>query len=186
MRVGLYIGNLWDAPADVVCTSTNPQLSAFKGSDSALRKHGGQELREASAAILTREEARTGHRQLPVGSAAATGPGELPYQAVVHCVSYDAQGANAEGIENCLRNAWDTVLGLKPRPARVALPVLAADNGKFDAAAALRIIADTLKDLEKLPIESVWIVLKDATHQAAAQRVLTPHFGAIEVRTAEG
>lgn len=183
MKVGLFIGNLHEAPADVVFTSTNPALNSIKGADATLRQKGGAELREASRQVLEREQLRTGHQQLPAGSAAATGPGELSFQAIVHCVAFDAQGATPESIETSLRNAWDTALGLKPRPAAVAMPVLAADNGKYEFAGAARLMAHTLHDLQDRPIDMVWIVLKDAQNQGLVQRAFEDRFGTVEVRT---
>lgn len=184
MKVGLFIGNLHEAPADVVFTSTNPALNSIKGADATLRQKGGPELREASRKVLQREQARTGQQQLPAGSVAATGPGALPFQAVVHCVAFDAQGATPDSIVTCLRNAWDTALGLKPRPQSVALPVLAADNGKYEFGGAARLMADTLRDLQDRPIDTVWIVLKDAKNQGPVQRVLEDRFGPVAVRSA--
>lgn len=186
MKVGVFIGELADAPADVICTSTNPQLNAFRGSDAALRKRGGAELRADSNALLEREELRTGHRQVPAGCAPATGPGTLLFQAVVHCVAFDAQGTTPEVITGCVRNALMTLSGLRPRPQRVAMPVLGADNGKFEFDAALRLMADLLKATVSPPFDMLWIVLPDAKHQAAAQRILAERFGTVEVQPVAG
>lgn len=177
MNVGLFIGGLCEAPVDVVWTSTSSQLSSIRGADAVLHQRGGQELRAACQSTLDLEHERSGQRGFPAGSAIATVAGPLPFQAIVHCVAFDAQGTSPETITACVRNAWDTTLALKPRPRRIATPVLAADNGKYDLLAALRLIADTLAALPPGLLEQLLIVLPDQRHEPAARTILEQRFG---------
>jgi O-acetyl-ADP-ribose deacetylase (regulator of RNase III) len=186
MVVKVFVGSLCDAPAEVLCTSTNTALSAFKGADAELRRRGGAELREASSAILEREEIRTGHRYLPTGTAAASGPGALDVQAVVHCVAFDAQGASPDIITTCTQNTLITIGGLKPHPKNIAIPVLAADNGKYDFDQALRLMAEVLRSTQDIHLDTVWIVVKDEPQAGAAQRTLAELLGNVEIRVGAG
>lgn len=186
MSIGLFIGELSAAPADVIWTSTSPQLSSFRGADPILRKRGGAELKQACDYLLEREELRTGHRQVPPGAAPASGPGPLPFHAIVHCVTFDAQGSSDDVIRSCVHNAWGTTIALKPRPQRIALPVLAADNGKFEFDSALRLVLAALESAQAqqpAPMDEIWIVLPDAQHEPAARQLLEQRFGSVAVRS---
>lgn len=173
MDVGLFIGSICDAPADVICTSTSPQLDLMLGSSGEVRQRGGPGLQAACIAILEREYTRSGQRFMPLGSAPATVAGALPFQAVIHCVAIDLfHPPKPDTIAACVRSALLTASSVRPRPESVAMPVFIADAGKYDFEAALHVIADTLEAERASPIERVWIVWKDARNEAQARRIL--------------
>lgn len=187
MNIGFFVGEITSAPAEVICTSTNPHLNLMSGSAGVVRQAGGDALKTACDQLIEREAARSGQQLLPSGSAPATVPGELPFQAVIHCIAFDTYlGTKPEIIADCVRNAIQTGISLRPRPTTVAMPVFAADNGRHDFATALRTMADALHAASAQPLENVWIVWKDAAEQAQAEHILGHRFGAIEVRTAAG
>ena len=73
IRIALYIGDICCAPAEVVCSSTNPNLELIAGTRAALRMAGGHSIQEEYIVIIEREKAAQGRRWLPPGSAAKTG-----------------------------------------------------------------------------------------------------------------
>ena len=114
------------------------------------------------------------------------GPGALPFHAVVHCVAFDTQGTNREVITHCMQNALTTIAGLRPHPRSVAMPVLAADNGKYELEDALRVMADILHTTQDIHLDEVWIVVKSMSLATRAQHTLEDRLGPIEVCTGPG
>jgi O-acetyl-ADP-ribose deacetylase (regulator of RNase III) len=185
MRIRVFVGDVCQAPAEVLCATTNPQFNMIAGSGAQVRKRGGPDITAACLALLEREEVRTGRRQLAPGSASATIAGTLDYHAIVHCVALDAWlQTNPETIETALRNAILTARGLPSRPRSIAVPILGADCGKYDFALALQAIAETLRQIPDSDLDAVCLVVARPEQAAAARRILTPYFGAVELEQA--
>ncbi len=182
MKIGLFVGDVHAAPVEVICTSTNPMLNVMAGSGGKVLAKGGPELRQACDTLIEREQIRTGRDQLPPGTAAATGPGQLSFQAVIHCVALDSYHAsNPDIISTCVQNALATITGLKPRPKSAAMPVFAADNKKYDFSAALRAMFEVLYAERAQPIDDLWIAVKDDQQAGAARRLIELRMGEVEV-----
>src|SRR5207244_3998577 len=85
MKTTIVAGDITDAPADAICTSTNPRLSLVMGTGGAVRERGGfAVLRECEAIVAASSPLRP-------GTAHVTSAGALPYEKVIHCVASDAQ-----------------------------------------------------------------------------------------------
>ena len=90
MRISIFAGDVSDAPAEALCTSTNPRLSLVMGTGASIRGRGGFEILRACKAIVKAEFVRTGNHGLSAGSVHTTTAGQLPAKAVIHCVASDA------------------------------------------------------------------------------------------------
>ncbi len=98
MKISLFMGDLADAPAEALCTSTNPRLSLMMGTGGSVRDRGGFE-------VLRECEAIVGDKTLAPGSVVTTSAGRLPHKAIFHCVASDANHrSSAEIIRACVVN----------------------------------------------------------------------------------
>lgn len=143
MSVEVFQGDIADAPAEAICTSTNPRLSLMMGSGGSVRERGGFEVLRACEEVL----ARNGGTPLPPGSVHVTTAGRLPFKAAIHCVASNTTHMSSEAIiQVCVKNALRAAEELGC--ASVAMPVFATGHAhvKFDRAlAAMReALRDTL------------------------------------------
>ena len=163
MKTTIFLGDLAEAPAEALCTSTNPRLSLAMGTGAAVRGRAGYEvLRECEAIV-----AKAGQR-LPAGSVHVTSAGALPAKMLIHCVaSDDAHRSSAEIIRSCVINAL--ARADERRCSSMALPVFATGHAHFNFLAALRVIGDALQSA-KTSVEHVYIVINDREHLADARR----------------
>ena len=138
MHASIFVGDLADAEADAICTSTNPRLSLVMGTGASVRERGGPEVARACEAIV----AKSG--PLPAGSAHATTAGRLGHRIAIHCVASDAtHRSSAEIVRACVRSA--VRIARDAGCASLAVPVFASGHAhvKFDE--ALRAIAEELR-----------------------------------------
>ena len=68
MKITIFEGDITEAPAEAVCTSTNPRLSLMMGTGSSVRERGGFTVLRACEEIV----AASGSHALPVGSVHVT------------------------------------------------------------------------------------------------------------------
>ena len=156
MKVELFVGDLLKAPADAICTSTNPWLSLQAGSGGAVRLFGGHAIQEACDALLK----EGGRRHFPPGSAHLTHAGGLGFRGIVHCVAIDAfHGSSEEVIGSCVREA----LALAEREgfAHLAMPVFATGNGRFPLGRAVRAMQAALHGHRGTAVVRVSIAVPD-------------------------
>jgi O-acetyl-ADP-ribose deacetylase (regulator of RNase III) len=135
MNVRVVSGDIADAQADAICTSTNPRLSLMMGTGGSVRDRGGFEISRACEAILDEEMGRTGRRALRPGSAVATIPGRLACRIVIHCVASNLSHASSpEVVRACTANALAVAAENECRT--IAMPVFATGHArvKFDQA----------------------------------------------------
>src|SRR5262245_40558284 len=105
-EVSLFVGELTDAPAAVLCISTNPKLSLLGGAGAAVLERAGWGVRHEAAEIVRCAEASTGRVGLGVGSVHRTSAGALAHQFLLHCVASGSNHkATEEGIRACVRGA---------------------------------------------------------------------------------
>lgn len=96
MKLSIYLGDIAGAPAEAVCTSTNPRLSLMMGTGAAVRGRGGPEIMRACEGLPP----------FRAGTVHVTTAGTLPYKAVIHCVaSDDAHRSSVAVIRSCVANA---------------------------------------------------------------------------------
>jgi O-acetyl-ADP-ribose deacetylase len=165
MKLSVFVGDITEAPADVICTSTNARLSLMMGTGGAVRERGGFEVLRECEQVL----AASGRTSLPLGTAHRTTAGKLPYQAVVHCVASDpvTHLSSPEIVQACVKNALAhaDALGAK----KVAMPVFATGHARlrFDRAAAAML--DALRDAAT-EVEEVVLVTDDPERASQFRR----------------
>ena len=170
MRISIFVGDLTEAPADAVCTSTNPRLSLMMGTGGAVRERGGTEVLRACEQIIQAEFERRGERFLRPGTAHITTAGRLPFKGVIHCVASDTSHLTSENvIRACVRNALTCAEAIGC--SSVAMPVFGTGHAHMRFDRALRSMMDALQ-IEQTRIEHVIIVILDADHEPVARRLV--------------
>jgi O-acetyl-ADP-ribose deacetylase (regulator of RNase III) len=163
MEIFVFAGDIAEAKADALCTSTNPRLSLVMGSGAAVRARGGFQ-------ILRESEAIAAGRLLPAGSAHVTTAGELPHRIVIHCVASNEAHRSSPGIvAACVRNALARAEAAGCRS--IAMPVFASGHAGMKFLSALETIIDTLQRSETA-IERVVIAVDDAERAAEASAMV--------------
>jgi len=166
MRVSVFVGDLVEAPAEAVCTSTNPRLSLMMGTGGAVRERGGPEVLRACEEIVQ----QWGRQHLPAGSAHVTTAGKLPHRIVIHCVASDASHLSSENvIRACVANAL--VHASAAHCATVAMPVFATGHAHVRYERALSAMAAALR-MAPSEVEHVIVVVPDRDRAEVARRVL--------------
>ncbi len=159
MNVSLFVGDLTDAPAEAVCTSTNPRLSLMEGTGGRIREKGGYVVLRECEGIIEAESLRSGRNRLPVGSAIATTAGVLPFKVAIHCVASDSSyRSSPEVVRACVENAL--ARADESGCSSVAMPVFATGHAHFKFDRALTAMAETLRDAST-EVEEVIIVIYD-------------------------
>lgn len=176
-RVSLFVGQIVDAPAEAICTSTNPRLSLGGGTGRAVLEETGWALKRRLEAIVEEEARRTGESDLPVGFTCAVPAGRPPHRLVVHCVASDpAHRSSPEAVRLCVEGALREAG--KAGCRSLALPVFGAGHADLRFDDALRAMAETLRETAAPGVEEVLpVILQPERASAAAEildRVLTP------------
>lgn len=85
--------------------------------------------------------------RMPLGTAALTSAGRLPYAGIIHVAGINLLWrASERSIREGVRHA--IALAEEQGYARVGLPIIGAGSGGFDEARALALIEETLRDIE--------------------------------------
>lgn len=162
MRISLFAGDLTDAPAEALCTSTNARLTLMMGTGGAVREKGGWDVLRACEAIAQ-------GRTLAPGSAHVTTAGKLPHKGVIHCVASTPDQVSSEPIiRACVTNAlaaadangWTSI----------AMPVFASGHVRFKFERALNAMLEALRSAQT-NVDDVVIVV-EAEREADARRAL--------------
>lgn len=168
MDVTVFAGDIVEAPADAICTSTNPRLTLMMGTGGAVRERGGFAVLRACEEIVARHEAATGRGELPVGSVHITAAGALPYKGVIHCV---VSGGTHTSSPDIIRTVVVRALGVADEFgfASVAMPVFGTGHAhvKFDR--ALVAMAEALRSATT-SVSRVVVVVRDAERAETAKR----------------
>lgn len=163
MKVSIFVGDIADAEAEAVCTSTNPRLSLVMGTGASVRGRGGFEILRACEEIVKAGPATP-------GSAHSTTAGSLPHRIAIHCVASNlAHRSSEELIRQCVRNA----LACADRAGCVslAMPIFGSGHAhvRFDRAVAA--FAEVLRD-STTSVRQVILVVRDPARAEEAQRLL--------------
>src|SRR6185503_17424945 len=130
MKFSIFVGDIADAPAAALCTSTNPRLSLMMGTGASVRARGGPAVARACEALAP----------LPPGAARATTAGALPHRIAIHCIASDATHRSSETIvRSCVTNALacaDTA-----GCTTVAMPVFGSGHARYAFTASARAMA---------------------------------------------
>ena len=155
MKVSVIASDIADAPADAICTSTNPRLTLMMGTGGSVRDRGGFEVLRAAEEIL----ASSGRSTLSPGSVHVTTAGKLPYKAILHCIASDATHRSSDAvIRTCVVNALATADSLGC--TSLGMPVFATGHAHYRFAKALAAMAEGLRSATT-QVERVLIVVRD-------------------------
>jgi O-acetyl-ADP-ribose deacetylase (regulator of RNase III) len=181
MRVSIFVGDVADAEADAICTSTNPRLSLMMGTGAAVRGRGGYEVLAACEAIMRECHAD----MLPPGTAYVTPAGALPHKAVIHCVASDAADRSSDAIiESCVTSALRCAD--EQRCRSVAMPIFATGHAHANFPHAVELMAEVARRT-RTAVEEISFVIIDPERACAACNILERTFHtdvAITVREA--
>lgn len=165
MSLSIFVGDIADAEADALCTSTNPRLTLVMGTGAAVRARGGFAILRACEAIVSRAG---GH--LPAGSVHPTVAGDLPHKVILHCVASDgAHRSSPQIIAACVHNALAAAHAAGCRS--IAMPVFGTGHARVRFAEALRTIVDAVAND---PL-SITLVIKGPDRAEEAGTLLGRH-----------
>jgi O-acetyl-ADP-ribose deacetylase len=173
VKISIFVGDLCDAPAEALCTSTNPRLSLYMGTGGSVRARGGFTILRSCEAIVDAEFLRSGNRHLPAGSAHVTTAGELKAKVIIHCVASNVRHQSSpEIVRACVTNAL--LRAGEAGCTTVAFPVFASGHAglKFDQ--SLRVIVQELRAAGS--IEHACIVFNDPDRIDTALAVIRESF----------
>ncbi len=180
MRVSIFVGDLADAEADAVCTSTNPRLSLVMGTGAAVRERGGFEILRACEEII---RAHRSESLLP-GTAYVTTAGNLPHKIAIHCVGSDAAHRTSDAIiESCVVSALRCADDRECRS--IAIPVFATGHAHADFSHALELMAGSARRA-RTAVDHITFVILDPEHVKTAKEILERVFAArVSITTSE-
>jgi O-acetyl-ADP-ribose deacetylase (regulator of RNase III) len=135
MKFSIYLGDIADAAAEALCTSTNPRLSLMMGTGASIRARGGPEVMRACEGLAPRDP----------GTVHVTMAGALPHKAVIHCVASDAAHHSSVAV---VRSCVAAALAAADASGctTVATPILGTGHARLRFADAVRAMAQTAMD----------------------------------------
>jgi O-acetyl-ADP-ribose deacetylase len=142
VQVRIVEGDLLEQPTEGIVNAWNRNIIPWwlllpQGVSGAIKRRAGL--------APFHEVARKG--PIPLGQAVHTGAGRLPYRAIIHVAGINMLWrASRRSIQESVRNAMRVAeeLGLRS----LALPVIGAGSGGFNAEAAERIMLETFAEIE--------------------------------------
>ena len=149
MPVQLVEGDLLDQPVDAIVNAWNRNIIPWwlllpQGVSGAIKRRGGT--------APFREVARVG--PMPLGSAVVTGPGRLPFKAIIHVAGINMLWrASARSIQDSVRNALARAHEHGFRS--LAFPIIGAGSGSFDEDRALELMREALGDAPDFDVRVV-------------------------------
>ena len=164
MKVSIFVGDIADAPAEAICTSTNPRLSLMMGTGASVREKGGWDVMRACEALVA------AHGRLPAGSAHATTAGAMACRTLIHCVASDASHTTSRAvIQACVKNALARAEAAGCRS--IAMPLFGTGHARFKIENAVAAMAQALRD-GITTVRHVIVVVHDAEDVSDAVRVM--------------
>ena len=171
LEVALFVGEIVDAPAEALCTSTNPRLSLGGGTGKAVLEETGWGLKRRLEAVVEEEARRTGRNELPVGFVCATPAGKPPHRVIVHCVASNrAHRSSPEAVRLCVEGALREAEGAGC--TSVALPVFGAGHANLPFDDALETMARALLDAPTTTLDTVLVVILHPHQVKRAEAIL--------------
>jgi O-acetyl-ADP-ribose deacetylase len=138
-------GDLLDQPVEAIVNAWNRNIIPWwllipQGVSRAIKKRAGTSP--------FREVAR--HGPIPLGGAVATGAGRLPFKLIIHVAGIDMRWrASERSIRDSVTNALR--LAREHGVRSLALPLIGAGSGGFDADRVLALITSTLDSHDAEP-----------------------------------
>jgi O-acetyl-ADP-ribose deacetylase (regulator of RNase III) len=164
MRFSIFLGDIADAPADALCTSTNPRLSLMMGTGASVRARGGPAVIRARDALLA------GGKSMPPGTAHPTPAGALPSKVAIHCIASDASHRSSEAIvRSCVASALACADAFGC--SSVAAPVFGTGHARLRFATAARAMAQSAVETPSR-VEHLIFVTNDEENIATLRAIL--------------
>ena len=138
MHLTIVEGDLLDQDVDVIVNAWNRNIIPWwlllpQGVSGAIKRRGGL--------APFRELGRKG--PIPLGGAVETGPGKLPYKAIIHVAGIDMLWRSSErSIRDSVRNA--VCLASERGHRSIAFPLIGAGSGGGKPERVLEIMRDEL------------------------------------------
>lgn len=162
MKIIVYAGDIAGAPAEAICTSTNPGLTLVMGTGAAVRERGGFEILRACEKLAA-------NGPLPVGSAHVTTAGKLDAKIIIHCVASDAtHHSSADIVRSCVRGALERAA--EHRCRSIAMPLFGSGHARLRLDASARAVAEALR--EATTAAAVYVVVQESDDAEVVQRIL--------------
>lgn len=142
MQPTITDGDLLDANTEVIVNAWNRNIIPWwllipQGVSGAIKRRGGLQP--------FIEVARFG--PIPLGQAVVTSAGRLPYKAIIHVAGINMLWRSSErAIRDSTRNA--VAVAAERNFASLAMPIIGAGSGGFDAASAQALMTDELSRCE--------------------------------------
>jgi O-acetyl-ADP-ribose deacetylase (regulator of RNase III) len=139
-NVEIVHGDLLDQDVDVIVNAWNRNIIPWwlllpQGVSGAIKRRGGY--------APFRELAK--HGPIPLGGAVLTGPGKLPFKAIIHVAGISMWWRSSEkSIRDSCRNAL--MLAEENGFESIALPLIGAGTGGGSSEAVLAMMKDELAD----------------------------------------
>ncbi len=166
MKVTITVGDIADAKAEALCTSTNPRLSLAMGTGGAVVERGGWKVKRECEGLLE----SAGRDAMPVGSIHATTAGSLHAKVIFHCVASNAaHQSSAAVIAACVDNAL--ALAASGGCRSIAMPVFATGHAHFPFDRAVEAMATAIAHADHR-IDEVLIVVSDKELATIALRLV--------------
>ena len=142
MTPTLVDGDLLDQDVEAIVNAWNRNIIPWwlllpQGVSGAIKKRGGTApFKEVGK-----------HGAMPLGSAVETGPGKLPFKAIIHVAGINLLWTATEtSIRDSVRNAMRIVK--ERRYESVAFPVIGAGSGLFNVERARDLMLDEFKGID--------------------------------------
>lgn len=138
MKVQVIDGDLLDQSVEVIVNAWNRNIIPWwlllpQGVSGGIKKRGGYEP--------FKELGRMG--AIPPGGAVVTGPGRLPFKAIIHVAGINMLWRSSEQIiRDCVVNAMR--IAKEKGYKSVAFPLIGAGTGGFDEGEAFQIMQESL------------------------------------------
>lgn len=142
MKVQVIDGDLLDQSVEVIVNAWNRNIIPWwlllpQGVSGGIKKRGGYEP--------FKELGRMG--AIPPGGAVVTGPGRLPFKAIIHVAGINMLWSSSEQIiRDCVKNAMR--IANEKGYASVAFPLIGAGTGGFNPDEALRLMQESLAECD--------------------------------------
>jgi O-acetyl-ADP-ribose deacetylase (regulator of RNase III) len=175
LEVALFVGEITAAPADAICTSTNPRLSLEGGTGRAVLAAGGWAIKRQAEALVAAGSPAQGRLGLPVGFVGTTTAGHLPYRVIVHCVVSDPlHRSSPEAVAQCVRGAMAAAAAAGC--TSVAMPVFGAGHAGLRFETAVAAMAEALS-VGAASLSTVVIAIPRPERASVAARLLEDLLG---------
>lgn len=170
MKISIFSGDICDAPAEAVCTSTNPRLSLKMGTGASIRSRGGFAILRECEGIVRESIRHSGKQGLAAGTVHITIAGQLSARIVIHCVaSDDAHHSSAAIVRACVTKALRAADTADCRT--IAMPLFGTGHARLKLDQAVPAMAEALRDT-RTSVGQVFIVVYDAGDVDAVVRLI--------------